>query len=140
MTLSNLRQSLKIVFMYILCANKVCALCTQHAHQTKKFDGKKWPFFSIFGNFLKIRIFIKNHVYRFYSAFNSKKNQKNGASPEKQKKISDLSFVMHYAAKHETRNYITKRTRNIYFKSTNTKRNWVSCIVGLYVLVITRNC
>ena len=42
----------------------------------KKFEGKKWPFFAIFDNFLKIRIFIKNHVYRFYSTFNRKKKKK----------------------------------------------------------------
>ena len=51
-------------------------MCTQQAHQTKNFDGKKWQFFVIFDNFLKIRHDIENHVYRFYNALKTKKKQK----------------------------------------------------------------
>ena len=58
-------------------------MCTQQAHQTKNFDGKKWQFFVIFDNFLKKVSCYRKSCLPLLQWFENEKKAKNVASSTK---------------------------------------------------------
>ena len=73
-------RSKDCVNMYFM-RNK--GMCTQQAHQTKNFDGKKWQFFVIFDNFLKKVSCYRKSCLPLLQCFENEKKAKNVASSTK---------------------------------------------------------